>query len=332
MENGLLDGHGRRVSYLRLSVTDRCNLACRYCVRENPSYIPHPEILCFEELERLVVLARDLGVSKVRFTGGEPLVRKGVDDFLVRLLDLRPRLDVRLTTNATLLAPRLERLAAAGLGRVNISLDTLKPERFARITGRDLFGRVQDAVDEALRLGVGVKINAVALKGVNDDELGDFLRLAAEKPVEVRFIELMPMGPCTPWTADHLWPAQDILARATELADLRPLERTSPASGPAEVYQVVGGAGRFGIIAPLTDHFCGLCNRLRVTADGRLRTCLFSEKTFDLKSALRHPRLGDDHVTRILRGALKRKPLGSELMAARGLGGFCRSRMSAIGG
>lgn len=332
LDSDLVDGRGRRVSYLRLSVTDRCNLACRYCVRENPEFMPHADILRFEEMERLVTVARRMGVDKVRITGGEPLVRQGVVGFIKRLLGFQPTLDVRLTTNGALLAEPLEELARAGLSRVNVSLDTLDPERFARITGRDLLGKVLESVDEAMRLGVGVKINAVGLKGINEDELGAFMRLAADKPVEVRFIELMPMGPCSPWTEEHLWPAEDILARARELADLRPMDRRSPSSGPADVYEIAGGRGRFGIIAPLTNHFCGSCNRLRVTADGRLRTCLFSEKTCRLRPALRHPGLGDEQVERILRQALRDKPLGSELMAARGKGGYCRSRMSSIGG
>ncbi|MDK2955604.1 MAG: 3,8-cyclase [Desulfovibrionales bacterium] len=332
METGLVDGRGRRVSYLRLSVTDRCNLACRYCVRENPQFIPHQEILRFEEMQRLVFLAQQLGISKVRLTGGEPLVRKGCIDFVQRLLAVRPALDVRLTTNGSMLAPRLASLALAGFRRVNVSLDTLNAKKFRAITGRDLLGAVLESIHEALRLGVRVKINAVGLRGVNDDELESFLRVAAEHSLDVRFIELMPIGPCTTWTKEHLWPAADILERAKKLAELRPLDRRGPSSGPADVYEIAGGKGRFGVIAPLTDHFCGLCNRLRVTADGRLRTCLFSERTFDLKRALRHPKLGDRSVQRIMQGALKTKPMGSELMAARGPGGYCDSRMSAIGG
>jgi cyclic pyranopterin phosphate synthase len=332
MATGLVDGRGRRVSYLRLSVTDRCNFACRYCVRENPQYIPHKEILRFEEMERLAFLAQRLGVSKIRLTGGEPLVRRGCIPFVQRLLAIRPSLDVRLTTNGALLAPHLAALALSGLRQVNISLDTLDAKKFYAITGRDLLAAVLESVREALRLGVGVKINVVGLLGVNDDELESFLRLAAENPLEVRFIELMPMGPCTPWTKERFWPAADMLERAKGIAELRPANRDDPSSGPADVYEIAGGRGRFGVIAPLTDHFCGLCNRLRVTSDGRLCTCLFSEKTFDLKAVLRHPKLGNRNVQRIMQGALQTKPLGSELMAARGANGYCDSRMSAIGG
>ncbi|MGE4551709.1 MAG: GTP 3',8-cyclase MoaA [Desulfovibrionaceae bacterium] len=328
----MADRHGRTVNYLRLSVTDRCNLACAYCaVREAP-FVPHPLILRYEELLRMVDVVRPLGVNKVRFTGGEPFARKDFAEFVAQVMARHPDLDVRLTTNATLMRPHVEALARAGLRRVNISLDTLHPERFAKITGRDLFHEVLACIDACQAAGLMVKVNAVALKGVNDDELPDFLDFARTRALEFRLIEFMPMGCGERWSESSLWTAKEVLDEARKLAELTETPREGVDAGPARVFAIDGGPGRLGVISPMSDHFCLSCNRIRITADGRLRPCLFSERSFRLRPALRNPHLDDAALTRILRRALKRKPVGYELLQRRSQGDVCATRMSAIGG
>lgn len=317
---------------MRLSVTDRCNLACVYCaVREAP-FVPHPLILHYEELMRLVDISRGLGLNKVRFTGGEPFARKDFADFVIRVMERHPDLDVRMTTNATQLRPHVAELAAAGLKRVNISLDTLRPERFAKITGRNLFNEVIAAIDACQAAGLTVKVNAVGLKGLNDDELPAFLNLASERGLEFRLIEFMPMGCGKRWSRDQLWTAGEILRQARRLAKLTAVPSEGPSAGPARVYAINGGPGRLGVISALSDHFCLTCNRIRITADGRLRPCLFSEHSSHLRPALRNPRLDDKAIERIIRHALRRKPVGYKLLQHRQDEDVCATRMSDIGG
>lgn len=328
----LSDARGRSVSYLRLSVTDRCNLRCLYCDSRMRQWLRHDEVLRYEEFLELMGLGLKLGIGKVRLTGGEPFARKGFMDFVEAARLRYPALDLRLTTNATLLAPFAPRLAQAGVSRINISLDTLDPATFARVTGQDLYPEVRRGIDACLEAGIRVKLNAVAMRGVNDGELAGFLALARELPIDVRFIEYMPMGG-SEWKPEQVWRATDILAEAKTLAEFIPVERGSGDSGPAQMYAIKGGAGRFGLITPLSNHFCGSCNRLRITSGGVLRTCLFSDRVYRLRGALRHPKLGLAFVERILRRASQAKPLGYELLAARRAGqGVCGTAMSAIGG
>jgi cyclic pyranopterin phosphate synthase len=327
----LADARGRSVSYLRLSVTDRCNLRCIYCDRRMRHVLSHFDVLRYEELLELMGLARRLGIGKVRLTGGEPFARRDFMEFVETARERHPEVALRLTTNGTLLAPFAPRLAAAGVEAVNISLDTLDRATFARITGQDLFDRVREGVEACLAVGVRVKLNAVALRGVNDGELPAFLDLARRLPVDVRFIEFMPMGGAE-WAPEKVWSAAEILAEAGRLAELVPLQRDAADAGPAQMYAIAGGAGRFGLITPLSNHFCGTCNRLRITSGGVLRTCLFSDRTYRLRPALRHPGLGIAAVERILRLALQRKPVGAELLAARRAGLVCGTAMSSIGG
>lgn len=312
----LTDAHGRKVRYLRLSVTDRCNLRCSYCWGcTEMRFIPHDDVLRYEEMARIVDVAVEEGVEKVRLTGGEPFVRKGLTGFLDMLHQRHPALDIRITTNGTLLAPHAAALRGLGVSTVNISLDTFRRDRFAATTGRDMLPQVLDGIHAALDAGLAVKINAVALKGVNDDELAAFIDFARRNPVDVRFIEFMPMGGGTSWTEDQFWGAPDILSAAQRLADLVPLAPGERRKGPAKLWGIAGGLGRFGLITPLSDHFCGDCNRLRVTPDGRLRTCLFSDREYRLRPLLRHPKLGMDAVRKVLRLANRRKPLGYQLLA-----------------
>jgi len=328
----LADDKGRSVSYLRLSVTDHCNLRCLYCDRQLRHRLSHFDVLRYEEFLELMGLASRLGIGKVRLTGGEPFARKDFVDFVERARARFPELALRLTTNGTLLAPFVQRLAVAGVDRVNISLDTLSRVTFARVTGQDLYNEVRHGLDACLEAGIRVKINAVAMRGVNDHELAGFLDLARELPVDVRFIEFMPMGGAE-WKPEQVWSAADILAEAKTLAGLSPLPRDASDAGPAQMYAIDGGKGRFGLITPLSNHFCGSCNRLRITSAGDLRTCLFSDRVYRLRPALRHKKLGLPFVERILKLALRKKPVGAELLAARRAGqGVSNTSMSSIGG
>lgn len=326
------DIHGRTASYMRISVTDRCNLRCRYCMPFDAKFIPHDQILTYEEIERLIGLSYELGVTKVRLTGGEPFVRKGFTGFLERIHASRPDLDLRVTTNGTLLGPHLDAVAAAGVRTLNISLDTLRPDRFQELTGLDCHAKVLGAIDRAIGLGIKVKVNVVGLKGVNDDELGEFIHFAAQRSVDVRFIEFMPMGGCMPWSPEKLWTSKEILREARQHADLIPSRVRDENTGPVRLYTIAGGQGRIGMISPLSEHFCGTCNRLRITSTGKLRTCLYSDREYRLRPLLGHPRLGDAAVQRVIRLAGRNKPLGYEILNARTGGSVCSTRMSAIGG
>lgn len=330
----LMDDHGRTVRYLRLSVTDRCNLRCVYC-RSNARerHIPHHEVLRYEEMLRVVEAAVGMGVEKVRLTGGEPFVRKHLTRFLEMLRTRFARTDVRLTTNGTLVRPHVAALRELGVSAVNLSLDSFRPEGFAAVTGFDMLGEVRAAMDAIMSAGIRLKINAVALRGFNDGELGDFLDFARGHPVDVRFIEFMPMGEDTRWSRANFWPAREILEAARQHADLTPLAPESGAKGgPARMFAVAGGLGRFGLITPMSNHFCADCNRLRVTSDGLLRTCLFADAEYRLRGLLRHPRLGIDALREVMERANRTKPLGEEILRARRVTAVARKRMAAIGG
>lgn len=329
----LMDRHGRTVSYLRLSVTDRCNLRCLYCrPAEDVSFIPHESILTYEEMLEIVAVAQELGVHKVRLTGGEPFARRDFVPFVARLHARFPALDLRITTNATLLAGRMAELTSAGIRTLNISLDTLDPRVFMAITGVDAHGLVLAAVDEALAAGIRVKINAVALRGVNDSELPAFLEFARGRGVDVRFIEFMPIGYQCRWSEAHFWPAEDIVAALQQLGNLVPEANVEAHSGPARMYRIAGSQGRVGVIAAVSHHFCATCNRLRVTCDGRLRTCLFSDREYDVRGILRRPDYRRTQLTELVTRANEEKPLGFELLAARQHTAVCRRIMRAIGG
>jgi len=334
MHKLLEDKHGRKASYMRVSVTDRCNLRCTYCAGEAQKFIPHPDILRYEEILDLMGMAVNLGVEKVRFTGGEPFVRKGFADFMIEAAKRFSTLDLCVTTNATLLADYVKPLAEAGIRRVNISLDTMTPEKFEEVTKRDHYHTVRSNIDRCLDAGMKVKVNAVAMRGVNDNELGAFVDFARNNPVDMRFIEFMPVGLETGWADKAVWKAEDILAEASQLAELEAVDNNGDKQhGPARMFSIVGGLGRIGLISPYTNHFCGTCNRLRLTSDGNLRTCLFSDKVYRLRSVLRHPALGLERVERIIRRASRHKPMGHELLERMPAGqGVCRTRMASIGG
>lgn len=329
----LIDSHGRKVSYLRLSITDRCNLRCLYCRTEDAwTFLPHEQILSYEEMFELVDVARVAGVEKVRLTGGEPFARKGFVSFVGRLHGKYPDLDLRITTNGTLLEDRVGELRAAGISVLNISLDTLERRKFETITGVDAYDRVRAGIKACLRGGVRVKVNVVALKGINDEELPGFVDFARVHGLDVRFIEFMPIGYRSRWSADNYWPAPDIIAAVEKLVPLREVREASGNSGPARMYAIDGGSGRIGVISAVSHHFCESCNRFRVTSDGRLRTCLFSDQEYDVRSILRDP----GHTTRdlldLFARANREKPMGYRLLRDRQRNQVCDRAMTAIGG
>jgi cyclic pyranopterin phosphate synthase len=274
---------------------------------EGISFTPHNEILSYEEIIHFVGLCTQKGIRKVRLTGGEPLVRKGFIGLLGRLCKIEGLDDISLTTNGVLLKTLAADIKNCGICRINVSLDSLKPERFFRITGRDYFERVIEGLEEADRVGFDpIKINVVAIKGVNDDEILDFARLTLEKPYHVRFIELMPVGDKNIWSADSFISTKEILKRIETIGTLQSIDH-NPLDGPAERYALAGAKGELGFIGALSNHFCEDCNRLRLTADGQLRGCLFSDQETDIKTSLRNGR-GDRHLLNLIDHTILNKP------------------------
>ena len=327
------DEYGRGVSYLRLSLTDRCNLNCFYCQPgKEAEFIPHKNILSYEDMLYLLKAASDMEVQKVRLTGGEPFARKDVLYFLHRLKSEFQDLDLRLTTNATLIAGKIRALRDIGIRGLNISLDSLNRDKYQRITGQDCLNNVLTSIDRCLEEDIRVKVNVVALRGVNDDELKDFINLAVQKPLDVRFIEFMPIGEKTLWKKKYYWPSNALLQEAQALVDLEQVDTRSLNHGPARMFQPSGGLGRIGVISPLSEHFCETCNRLRVTANGRLRTCLFSDKEYNLLPLIRSPKIGRDKLRRVMERAVRKKPMGYRLWEQDKSKSLCYRVMSSIGG
>lgn len=286
MSRCLTDGCQRNIDYLRLSITDRCNLRCTYCMpTEGVCKLLHDDMLRYEEILRLARVAVGLGITKIRITGGEPLVRRDVVTLCRGIARLEGLESLSLTTNGVLLADHAQALADAGIQRVNVSLDTLRREKFLAITRRDAFLDVWRGIQAADRVGLRpVKLNVVVMQGVNDDEIEDLARLTLDHPIHVRFIEFMPFR-SDEFERRYL-SSEEILARLRGMGTLE--EATSRNSnGPARYYRLNGGEGKIGIISPISHHFCPTCNRLRLTSDGRLRTCLFSSHETDLRSVLR---------------------------------------------
>jgi len=310
-----LDSFARPINYLRISVTDRCNLRCVYCMPpEGIELRSHDEILTFEEIARVVAAAAEIGISKIRLTGGEPLARLGLSN-LVRLIVAVPGIDdTSMTTNGTLLACHADTLATAGLHRVNVSLDTLRPERFRQITRRGKLADVQDGIEAAQRAGLTpIKLNTVVIRGMNEDEVADFAQMTLASPWHVRFIEIMPLGDNAAWAGDGYVPMTEVRARIE--AAFGPLEPVGgPAgNGPARYYSIPGAAGTLGFIAPVSEHFCFSCNRLRLTADGKLRPCLLSDAEIDLRTPLRAGATQEELADLLLSG-IRSKP-GSHHLA-----------------
>ncbi len=302
----LTDTFGRRHTYLRISLTERCNLRCRYCMpEEGVPLSPRDHLLTFEEIERLARLFVRHGVDKIRLTGGEPLVRQDVEVLVERLGRLDGLRTLAMTTNGLLLPKKLPRLKAAGINLLNISLDTLRPERFTDVTRRQGFDLVLRAIDDALEAGYDpLKVNCVVMRGFNDDELGDFVAMTEAQPIEVRFIEYMPFGG-NGWADNVLVPFHEMIARIEERVG--PLERIH--DGPNETsktFRVPGFRERVGFITSMSAHFCAGCNRLRLTADGALKVCLFGTAEVSLRDALRAGAT-DDEMAEIIQAAILRK-------------------------
>ncbi len=326
----LLDPYKRRINYLRISVTDRCNLRCRYCMpEEGISLIPHREMLTFEELFRIVRVFASEGISKVRLTGGEPLVRKEIVSLISMLSGIEEIKDLSLTTNGILLREFARQLKGAGLKRINVSLDSLKRERFREITRRDEFHRVWEGIEEALRVGLSpVKINMVAIQGLNDDEIEDFARLTLHLPLTVRYIEYMPSGNGEEWRESHIVTVAQIQSRLEKMGNLVPIP-SERWDGPARRFRLEGAPGEVGLIGAVSSHFCSDCNRLRLTPDGKIRTCLFSDDEIDVKEIIRGGGSDEDLKAR-LRIALRAKPERHHINTY--LFKKCQRNMSSIGG
>ncbi len=305
---GLSDSFQRPINYLRISVTDRCNLRCVYCMPEvGMPFIPHSEILNYEEIIRIVEAAAELGVTRVRITGGEPLVRTNLSSLIEMIAQTPGITDIALTTNGILLAKLASELKHAGLKRVNISLDTLKPERFKPITRCESeLGEVLAGIEAAKAAGLNpVKLNMVVMAGINDDEVIDFGRKTITGDWNVRFIELMPFT--TEGDADARFvPVAEIRKRLVPLGKLEPVKEMMGA-GPAKYYRLPGAKGTVGFITPVSEHFCFQCNRLRLTSDGKLRPCLLSDNEIDLKQPLRR-NVSQAELKKLIEQAVKLKP------------------------
>jgi len=324
------DQFGRRIDYLRISVTDKCNLRCTYCMPvEGLEWVPREELLSYEEITEIVRQMAGLGLSRIRLTGGEPLVRTDLPE-LVRLLAAVPGIeDLALSTNAVLLPRFATPLRAAGVRRVNISLDTLRRDRFEAIAHRParFFDATLEGIEAAEDAGfTPIKINTVVMRGINDDEIADFAAITRERPWHVRFIELMPVGRNLHLT-DAFVPAEEMLERVRCLGDLRPVEGP-PGNGPARYFRHAGAPGTVGVITPLSHNYCDRCNRMRLTAEGQLRTCLFGEHEVDLKGPLRETGSVLEAVERALAEKPERHYL--QLGSSRGSGGL--AALSEVGG
>lgn len=307
----LTDQFGRSMSYLRVSVTDRCNFKCIYCLpSDGISMMDRQDILSFEEIERVVRAVVPLGIQKVRLTGGEPLVRKGLCDLVSSLNQIEGIKELCLTTNGSMLSEYAPKLKAAGLASVNISLDTLNAQRFSELTLTPLLQNVLDGIDAAKDVGLRVKINVVPLKGTSLYEVLDLIYFAQKRGIEIRFIEFMPL--CGGgWSPDKVLPIPQLRAWVQEHFVLEPLPRGSEV---AESYKIEGSQGRVGFIASLSEPFCSDCNRLRLSSNGKIRPCLFSTTEYDLLKKLREG-CGDEEIQNIFRWGSWNKPEGHQYRA-----------------
>ena len=316
-EAPLVDGFGRKHNNLRISVTDRCNIRCVYCMPETVEFLPRQSLLSYEEIARVVRVAATLGIDKVRLTGGEPLVRRDLPELVRSIVQVPGIVDVGLTTNGILLAPVADALYEAGLRRINVSLDTLDPTRFFELTRRTGLEQVIEGILAAKAAGFDpVKVNAVAIKGVTEADVVPLARFAREHALEMRFIEYMPLDAGNHWERKKVLYAQEIIDRIqTEVGAMVPVANHDPRS-PSLDYQYVDGLGRVGLIASVSRPFCAGCNRLRLTADGHLRNCLFSLEETDLRPALRGG--GTDlEIAKAFRECVAAKWEGHEINTAR---------------
>jgi cyclic pyranopterin phosphate synthase len=327
----LIDRFDRKIESMRISVTDRCDLRCFYCIPdEEIEWLPREELLSLEEMARLARIAADCGVRKVRITGGEPLLRRNLDSLIRSLAAIEGLGSLALTTNATSLAKRAESLYRAGLQRVNISLDSLRPETFFRLARRDRLDQVLAGIDAAQAAGMRpIRINTVPIRGINDDEILDFVELARERDFECRFIEFMPLERGATWGRDRMVPGAELRERISEVYAIAP-DDSIDASQPSRDYRFVDGApGKVGFVDSVTQPFCRRCNRIRLTADGKIRTCLFSIDEVDLIGPLRSG-ASDEELACIFHAAVARKERKHHI--SDGLFVKPDRTMSAIGG
>jgi len=323
----LQDQFGRSIEYLRISVTDRCNFRCVYCMpEEGMQWLPKSAILSYEEIHDVVRQLAPLGLRRLRITGGEPTIRPQIHE-LVRMLRSVPEItDIALSTNGVRLPEIAPLLREAGLDRVNMSVDSLRPERIAGIARRDLGFDPVRAARAAQDAGLApIKLNMVVMRGINDDEIEAMARLTVDHPWHVRFIELMPVGDMRALTWEHVVPSDEILARLRAIAPLTPTAGPPRGNGPAAYYQWPNAAGSIGVITPMTHTYCASCNRVRLTADGRLRTCLFGDHEVDLRTPLRAGEPLESHFRR----ALAEKPKEHQLLQMK-IGGL--RALSQVGG
>lgn len=307
-EPALIDAYHRRISYVRISVTDRCDLRCTYCMSERQTFLPRENLLNFEELERLSLFLIDQGVTRLRITGGEPLVRRGILDFLKRLgaqVHEGRLKELTLTTNGTLLAEAAPHLAEAGVRRINVSLDTLDADAFRRITRGGDLKKVLDGIHAAQKVGLKVKLNTVALQQDNRGHLPEMIRFAHAHGMDISLIETMPLGEEIVGREDQFVSLRDVMADLQSFWDISPLSDTT--GGPSRYYHVAETGGRLGLITPLSHNFCDTCNRVRITCTGQLYMCLGQEDHVDLRAALRAD-ASNDALAAALSEALRNKP------------------------
>lgn len=325
--SALRDQHGRLIEYLRISVTDRCNLRCSYCMPvEGLPWLGREELLSDDEIIEVVRQLAPLGLRRIRITGGEPTLRPALSTLIAGIREIGQVEDIALSTNGVRLPAMAAELRAAGLHRVNVSVDSLRPERVRAIARRSVEFSPLYAAEHALAVGLDpVKVNVVLLRGTNDDEIEDFARLTIDRALHVRFIELMPVGELAEASPDLIVPSDEVLARVAALGALTPAIGPERGNGPARYYRLAGAAGTIGTITPMTHTYCGSCNRVRLTADGRLRTCLFGEHEVDLRTPLR----AGLPLEPFFRQALADKPLEHELLQMR-VGGL--RALSQVGG
>ena len=327
MSAALRDQHGRSIEYLRISITDRCNFRCVYCMpAEGLPWLPKQEILSYEEIVAVVRELAPLGLRRLRITGGEPTIRPDLPALVTQLRAVPGIEDIALSTNGVRLPDLAPALRAAGLDRVNISVDSLRPKRIAAIARRDFGFRPERALEASLAAGLEpVKLNMVVMRGVNDDEVVDVAALTQRLAVHVRFIELMPVGEMAHLTDAHIVPSAEVLARVATLGPLEDDAGPVRGNGPARYQRLAGAPGTIGVITPMTHTYCGSCNRVRLTADGRLRTCLYGDHEVNLRDPLRRGEPLGPHFVR----ALAEKPLAHDLLQLR-VGGL--RALSEVGG
>jgi GTP 3',8-cyclase len=323
----MLDQFGRRIEYLRISVTDRCNFRCQYCMPvEGLPWLPKQEILRYEEIAEIVRQLAPLGLKRLRITGGEPTIRPDLVSLIRMLKAIDGIEDIALSTNGVKLPQMAQALADAGLDRVNISADSLRADRVVQIARRDLGFDLVAAARAAHDAGIApIKINVVVMRGINDDEVADFAALTREFPWHVRFIELMPVGELRELTWDHVVPSEEVLAKVRSLGPLVGDAGPAKGNGPAVYYRFEGAPGTVGVITPMTHTYCETCNRVRLTADGRLRTCLFGDHEVVLRDALRR----GDPLAPLFEKALAEKPKEHALLQMQ-VGGL--RALSQVGG